>query len=694
VRSHVTLGKEIAALGKEQAKALIDLDSSQAARSDRLAAEFQTQALALGGRVSAMEKAQSDFFQQISSDMAGRLNEVTKEVRTELEKTAAGLRAQAETLGGQFAELRKAQEEVFTKLRTDMTARMDGLMTDMRAEFGRTATAMTEQANALGVQFAELRKAQEQVFAQTRTEMTAKMDGLLTEMRTEFGKTTAEMTAQTKALGSQVDTLRKTQEDLFPQVRAEMSRKVDGVLREVQDALLKTGREQTVATAVAIQDQAGESLQRLVEVAEETYGIVEGKLIQNEERSRQSRTAGAATAAAGDYEMARLYYVNAFNHSPSDPAALGDLCTLVSERFPEDATVLEQTAAVVDVALYQLPADAVPQAIQNRQAIMKLQEALVARNAEPPFDPQAELRAIDQTPLDRIAEDSGKLKLRIQGLNALVEACNEAGGETAGTIAAQAQSEAFTASSLLAIAEVLSQTDRYLALVEKQPVQDEQSAKRVSNLLMAASSAFSAVWQFDMTSLPQAVQARINATEGRLNAAAGSVSRSLSKIQEGKVTALLVGIRCDQSVVSGEGLGAWQKLINAAESAYRRASEESVRVTDEETRKPLPDKFVAAGEEIAKMRRKQYLAYQTWATAQIKTLFDSYQGTWVFTDKAAKDFFQSSQVPKVDVALLTPEVSRAYEKAMQYYLGEVKAPAAFGFMEKLIASEKTRLEDF
>jgi tetratricopeptide (TPR) repeat protein len=694
MRSHRGLCKEVTSLRRAQVEGLENLARSQAGNRRSISADFQAHAASLSERFGAMEKVQAEMFQRISTEMAGRLDEVTRGVRDELAKTAGELQQQAGALGAQFTDLRTAQEVVLAELRTDMTSKMERLTTDLRSEFGKMSVAVTDQANALGAQLADLRTAQEAVLTQTRAEMATKVDGLLTEMRTEFGKAAAAMAAQTAALGGQVETLRKTQEDLFPQVRAEMSRKVDDVLSQVAQELLKTGRDQTMATATAIQDQASDSLQRLVAAAEETYGIVEGKLVQDEERSRQSRAAGAAAATAGDYEMARIYYVNAFNHSPSDPAALADLCNLVSERYSQDATALEQTAAVVDVALYQLPADAVPQALQNRQAIMELQESLVARNAPPPFDPQAEFSAIRQTPLAQIGEDSTKLRLHIQQLNELVQACSDVSGDAAGAVAAQAQAEAVTASNLLTIAEVLKQTDRYLGLVEKHPVQDEQSARRASNVLMAASSAFSVVWQLDLAELPQTVQNRIRTTEGRLNDAAGTVSRAVSERQADRVSTLLARIKCPEAVDASPGNRVWQKRIEAAESDYRRATEESTRVTDEATRETLPNRFLTAGKEIAKMRRGQYLEYQAMAVQMLRRLHLYWTKDKFTTNAEAKDLFNKSDITSLDLSLVTPEVSRAYERVLQPYMNAGNAQMAFDLTVELMTHKKWTLEDF
>lgn len=445
------------------------------------------------------------------------------------------------------------------------------------------------------------------------------------------------------------------------QLNTVASRKMDNILTNVSDNL-------TASTKATI-DLANSQLLRNKENADEAISIA-NKLIQT-----------------NHIETARIYITNAINHDPTNIKYIDELMSIYRSYYRNDIDLLNEIKSILELSLFQLDSNYIDTAIKYLSEINSDEQKIISSSSKVSsnnIDWNLEFNKIVEVDYNGISTDPKKIDDRYRKLNTILT--NIQNNEIQyDNLITSVVAEMEKLKNLYQLATIATKVKNYIILLEAESDYASQSA---SARLLAASSSMSLFWEHDIKQLPHKLKKLIqNKLPTRLKSIEQKIKKAKSKPYFEKANKVLTVALKDES-------GRYQDIIERQQKAIESAIDLIHKILFEDYQQKIRQRIKALQDKITIERRAQYVAYQKWASDIISNVFDKINNELNFTDDDAIYIFNHSYLHLIDLRLVSPEVSQAYNKVFQQIIGELPSEKALPIFRTVMIRQKKTLEEF
>ena len=498
---------------------------------------------------------------------------------------------------------------------------------------------------------------------------------------------------------TQLDVLRQQYETSASANTQQQQEVRDGVAK-LADQLKNVGTNLESRLAQSEQQQKEQRAERETnfrDMRQQLDDIVSsGALFPNKSKPASEAVALAKAAErTGNTALAKIYYLSAINHAPSEISILHNYAELVFRDSSATAEDFAQLKSVLQISLYQIPPASVTNALGVLSKAMRREEQLLAAQTPKPVPVNWQQRFEQLTKsntLDDSWPDLKKISRRWDGLNEIAESLREEQPDT--DLTKQVERELELTQRVLAAARLSNALDTMMAALNSS---SEQPEKAVS-LLQMAEATLGQMWGIDSAGCPAALRSKIDQypkeIQSRVEVLAEVKSRPfLAKVEaeRASVSSYVAPDNLKSLNASGQR---WQKIITEFNGCFERAAAAAQNISSAEGRKKAEAIIKEINELALDAKRQQFDDYQKWVLGRCQIAFDSYNNTKIVTQNDALTFFKNANLAAVDQGVLAVAVSRAFNDVLAKLTAEMDGKAVFSVQKDCAEQPKKRLEEF
>ena len=413
----------------------------------------------------------------------------------------------------------------------------------------------------------------------------------------------------------------------------------------------------------------------------------------------KSKPAGEATALAkaaekaGDTNLAKIYYLSAINHAPSEFSMLKNYAELVFRDSSATAEDIARLKSVLQISLYQIPPTSVTSALGLlSEAVRREEQLLAAQNPKPvPMNwPGLFEQLTKSTALDNSWADLKQISRRWDGLNEIVESLREEQPDSA--LTKRVERELELTQRVLAAARFANALDTMMAALNSS---SEQPEKAVS-LLQTAEATLGQLWGIDSAGWPAALRSKIDQypkeIQRRVEVVAEVKSRPfLAKVEAERDSAKSYVKEANWKLLVAKGQP-YQKVVTNCDGCFERAAAAAQNISSADGRKKAEAAIKEIRDIAVDAKRKQFDAYQKWAVGQCETAFYAREKDGFYTDADAEAY--SAYLAKIDQKLLSSETSRLFTDVLNKLTAGRGGETVFGIQKRCATPPWKTLEEF
>jgi len=405
-----------------------------------------------------------------------------------------------------------------------------------------------------------------------------------------------------------------------------------------------------------------------------------------------------AAEQAGDTNLAKIYYLSAVNHAPSEFSHLKNYADIVFRDPAVTTEDFDRLKSVLQISLYQIPPTSVTNALallseteqRENQLIVAQTPKIVPVNWQDQFD-----QITKASPLDVTWSDPKQLSKRWENLNQIAESLREEPSQT--NLLEQVENEAeltqnvLTASRLAQVMDIILQSlDSY---VEQQP------EKAVSQL-QTAEATLGQLWgiDFNVAGWPKALSDKVDAYPTAIQNYVEKVAEVKSHPFVNQIRDAVAKANSYKIEPSGNKYQTAWEYYDHCISDVRAAA---ANISSSAGRKEAEKAYQVIGKLAADIKRRQFDAYQKWAIDRCKDAFDTYKSFTTMTRDHAWQCFNAGHLAKIDQTVLSPDVSRMFNDVMSKITEDAKGHMwgldgdnVFLMQQQCAEAQKQKLEDF
>ena len=462
--------------------------------------------------------------------------------------------------------------------------------------------------------------------------------------------------------------------------------------RELSDSAKNIERE----LINSFKQTAGNSRQKIDNISADIERLVRQKILHDENAAKQAHEEALRLLKAGKPSAAKIYCLNAINHTPGKKQYFESLITILEKSPLTTPADWEQAKNVLEIGIYQVHSRDVDTMLKLLTAVNKKirQHAeFIARNKMEKEQKQlaqalANLRS-GELSWDYLKEkkiDPNIFRKRLEKLNILVSDYELAQADADDCRKEITQTTAmleFT-HSYYNIKDALTRAEKLLNIAEQNP----DKLPEISALVQMANNKISESWNIINLPLPQH-QSLLNEQIKRI----ANLEKKFNKIKS------LPAFKEIQRILNTNDKRpvTYTIKIQSTQKTLRKVAELMPGIFDPELRQEIQKQLNKKNNLIKEYTLQRYQAYQTWAVKQC----ESATIEEIATDKGrsttpdeAKTNFQKNLI-KIDPALLAPEVHRAYQRISNRLLTILLKKKEFVTFEAEIAlTPKETLEKY
>lgn len=499
--------------------------------------------------------------------------------------------------------------------------------------------------------------------------------------------------------------MQSKQKDQLQSLRQGQDRFVSDISQRSQDA------SNTLSNlASQIQSQVRDDLGRAQTARETNFGdmnkrlddlVESGALFPNKSKPANEAIAFAnAALAVGDTNLAKVYYLSAINHAPSEFPALSSYANIVLGDPSSTSDDFDRLKSILQISLYQIPPAAVTNVLALlNEATRRERELLADQSPKPaPVNWQERFEQLmASNTLTSSWTDLKQISKRWDALNDISESLHEEQPES--ELTKKVQSELDLTLRVLEATRLITALDTMITALTSCREQPEKAA----SLLQTAESTLGQLWGIDSAGWPAELCSKIDQYPKSIQSYVDAVAEIKSAPFLAKVDAERDSVNaCIQQKAWATAASSghpYQQVITKCDACYERAVAAAQSIFSTESR----EKAEAAMKQIRNIaldaKRKQFDAYQRWVVFRCKQAFDQYDkiNNWykpTLLDETARNIFDESGLVEVDQSLLAPETARLFDDVLRNLSSHMSGAAQFEMQRDIAQSSKKKQEDF
>jgi hypothetical protein len=488
------------------------------------------------------------------------------------------------------------------------------------------------------------------------------------------------LTFVTVNLSSQVRSVEQLNANLITNLERHTRDQLSLLIDELQDSLNVIALNKFDHALEIISDNLDDSANATIELAN-------SKIIRNDRYAADSYRRAKEYLRNSEYEIGRIYLINAINHSPSKITYINELVSAFKAYHINDFRVLREVKSILELSLFQLEPSSIDLAINYLTEIDSLEHILLSSTNVLTFndvDWQVEFNRLGETSINSICLDVNLLGERLDNLQLILSNLQDTESTNTELLDSIA-TEIELVNNVYNMSVITEKIDAYLSLLDEET---DYSSRSASALILAASSGMTLFWENDLSQLPPDLTQLIqNEFPQKIDHFEGEILKAKSLPYFNEAKDILAEIPVDDS-------SNFQDLIEINQKAIELAAELTPKIRFEEFQHAIRQDFRQKQEKINMYQRQQYIAYQTWAAGVCSEVFSSIEKETIFIDDDAIYILEHSEIANIDLRIASPEVSQAYNLVFQKVVGELPADLAYMGHKKVMTSVKKALEDF
>ena len=405
------------------------------------------------------------------------------------------------------------------------------------------------------------------------------------------------------------------------------------------------------------------------------------KVLGNELEADKSYQKAVQVLKEGDFALAKLYCMNAINHSPTKKLYFEKLLEISAKAGDETHDDLEQLKGALELGIFQVAADDVL-GMRNMLAgvIEKLNRMdVVARQSREEEEKNASdtalisLREGDMS-YDSVIDTNSEVRLvLLQRRLALLRDLDKTRLAT-NDVAWVEEQEACTRVSLEYFSLVNS-IESYLLRAEKLLEEDPSKLGSVNVMVQTASQLLSQVLGIGTASLTATAQYELHLTATAQNKLQSFTKRieaieiKFNKIKSKPAIAEIHSLITKAEEIEVEA--PYQEKIDSIGEILLMISQKMAGVFDLDERNSLENEIKKVSSKLGECRQAQYKAYQSWAIDRCNAGMDKYR-SWTRVDIVDAEKVVYNYLIEIDSTLLSPDVARLYQDVLGKQFAELK----------------------
>ena len=476
---------------------------------------------------------------------------------------------------------------------------------------------------------------------------------------------------------------------LPPKLESELEEDMKGLIKGVKSSTdnavasittdvncVVTDMKQNVSDAKESAEKAfGEATRMMqsaiLDASSNLVGMCQAKVLGNELEAERSYKKAVQALADGDFALAKIYCMNAINHSPTKELYFKKLREISDKSGDETRDELEQLKGALELGIFQVAADDV---LGMRNMLAGVIEKLNKMDAVARLSREEE---------EKIASDKALTSLREGGLSydSVIGANSEERLAllqrrlvtlrdldktrlAANDVAWVEEQDARTRASLEYFSLVNS-IESNLLRAEKLLEDDPSKLGSVNVMVQTASQLLSQALGIEMASPTATAQNKLQSFAKRIEAIEIKFNKIKSKSAIAEVHSLIA--KAEEMEVEAP----YQEKIDSIGEILLMISQKMARVFDLDERNSLENEIKKVSSKLGECRQAQYKAYQSWAIDRCNAGMDKYR-SWTRVDIVDAEEVVYNYLIEIDSTLLSPDVARLYQDVLGKQFAELK----------------------
>ncbi len=579
-----------------------------------------------------------------------------------MQKTVSDIKGLAVKLPPQFE----------SKLEGDLRDVVKGVKSSTDNAVAAITIDVTRVVTDIKQNVADAKKAADEAYAKITPMVQSSMESTFASITTDVNRVVADMKqnvvgakeAANKAYAKMTPMVQSSMESMLASITTDVNRVVAGMKQNVSGA--KESAEKTFGEVSRMMQAA------IFDASSNLVEMCRSKVLGNELEAERAYQKAVQVLDEDDLVLAKLYCMNAINHSPTKKMYFEKLVEISAKTGDETRDDLEQLKGALEIGIYQVAADDVLgmrdmlAGVIERLGKMDV-DALTAREEEEHtlFD-QAMLSLFEGGDLSRESVIGTNREERLVQLQRRLAVLRDIDKTKLGTndVASVEEEDAWTRASLEYFSLVNS-IESYLLRAEKLLDEDPSKLGSVNVMVQTASQSLSQALGIETTSLPVTAQDELQSFAKRIEA----IETKFNKIKSKPAIERIL-----KEVAQAEKIGVWapyQEKIDSISESLSVISQKMAEVFDLGARNSLENEVKKVSNKLGECRQGQYKAYQSWAIDRCNAGMNKYR-SWKRVDIVDAEEVVYGYLIEIDSTLLSPDVARLYQDVLGKQFAELK----------------------
>lgn len=403
---------------------------------------------------------------------------------------------------------------------------------------------------------------------------------------------------------------------------------------------------------------------------------------------------------AGDLKLAAYIYLNLINKFPDQIAILTEYSSFISKQEKITVQELDELSNLIMISVFKVPVGEVKNVLDLAKQIGDQKEKISAKLDVPKDDEGKDVEIESEKLLKQVEifpGDETKLKKLIDSLNENRELLNPNSPKL--KFIEKASNDA---SELYQAIQKIKFIEICLVKLNNEKKSNRLNSDLCVSLIQAAEATLPTLYGLTIedSRMPTELKNKIRELPSECKLFVNEISTARSLIVFEKIKELISeGNLIDPWKKNSEGIPVypkWQDSALAVEKVLKKIQSKLVEINSSEIVEKAGLEVKILQEKLNDIRRSQYREYQLNALNRLGKAFEAYNGyKWVNPgDAKAFSFLKENYIHQIDLALISPDVSRCYNDIVSKLLAQMY-PKSLPDWYKLCSTEiKWKLEDF